>query len=159
VQLATAVRSPALEGDRSHSPNSSRLCGLPSSTQSGVCRRGKNVTGRCDEGARVEPSQRRAVVVFFVVAFAFLFVFFLVCLLSKEDIGSYQAIRRTRVGAVWMYSAHANMVRLVRLGNPLGDKGSQGRSETHSEMSAGVPTGGQSREQKQASPARVEKRI
>jgi hypothetical protein len=32
--------------------------------------------------------------IFFVVAFVFLFVFFLVGLLSKEDIGSYQPIRR-----------------------------------------------------------------
>jgi hypothetical protein len=50
------------------------------------------------------------IVVFFAVAFIFLFVFFLVWLLSKEDIGSYRPIRRVRVEAFWMYSAHAQMV-------------------------------------------------
>ena len=33
-------------------------------------------------------------VIFFAVALVFLFVFFLVWLLSKEDIGSYRPIRR-----------------------------------------------------------------
>jgi hypothetical protein len=48
-------------------------------------------------------------IVFFAVAvaFIFLFVFFLVWLLSKEDIGSYRPIRRVRVEAFWMYAAHA----------------------------------------------------
>jgi hypothetical protein len=34
------------------------------------------------------------IVIFFAAAFVFLFVFFLVWLLSKEDIGSYRPIRR-----------------------------------------------------------------
>jgi hypothetical protein len=46
------------------------------------------------------------------VAFVFLLVLFLVWLLSKDDIGR-QPIRRVRVGAFWMYSVHAQMVRLV----------------------------------------------
>src|SRR5713101_1340041 len=46
------------------------------------------------------------IVVFFAVAFVFLFLFFLVWLLSKQDVGSYRPIRRVRVGAFWMYSAH-----------------------------------------------------
>jgi hypothetical protein len=37
-----------------------------------------------------------------------------------------------------MYSAQAQMVRLVRLGNPLDDKGSQRRAKTHVEIPAGV---------------------
>jgi hypothetical protein len=47
------------------------------------------------------------IVIFFAVAVIFLFVFFLVWLLSKEDIGSYRPIRRVRVEAFWMYAAHA----------------------------------------------------
>jgi len=34
------------------------------------------------------------IVIFFAVAFVFLFVFFPVWLLSKDDIGSYRPIRR-----------------------------------------------------------------
>jgi hypothetical protein len=45
-------------------------------------------------------------VIFFIVV-VFVFLFFLVWLLSKEDIGSYRPIRRVRTGAFWMYSAHA----------------------------------------------------
>jgi len=41
-----------------------------------------------------ESSRFVIIVTFFAIAFVFLFVFFLVWLLSKEDIGSYQLIRR-----------------------------------------------------------------
>ncbi|HEV2730311.1 MAG TPA: hypothetical protein VGV15_09790, partial [Terriglobales bacterium] len=63
-------------------------------------------------------------VVFFLVviigisfAVAFVFLFFLVWLLSEEDIGSYRAIRRHWVEGSWTYSAHAQTVRRVLLGN------------------------------------------
>ncbi len=42
------------------------------------------------------------IVIFFAVAFVFLFVW----LLSKDDISRYRAIRSARVRAFWMYSAH-----------------------------------------------------
>jgi hypothetical protein len=56
------------------------------------------------------------IVIFFAVAFVFLFVFLLVWLLSKEGIGSCRLIRRAGIWAIWMYSAHTYMVRLVPLG-------------------------------------------
>jgi hypothetical protein len=43
------------------------------------------------------------IVIFFAVVFLFLVLFWL---LPKEDGGSYRPIRRGRVGAFWMYSAH-----------------------------------------------------
>jgi len=42
---------------------------------------------------------------FFVVVFVFLFV--LVWRFSNADLGGYRMTRRVRVGAFWMYSAHA----------------------------------------------------
>ena len=54
-------------------------------------------------------------VIFFAVAFVFLFVFFLVGLSSKEDIDSDRSISTLRAGFFWTYSAHAQMVRLTRL--------------------------------------------
>jgi hypothetical protein len=45
------------------------------------------------------------IVIFFAVVFLFLFLV-LFWLLPKEDGGSYRPIRRGRVGAFWMYSAH-----------------------------------------------------
>ena len=47
-------------------------------------------------------------VIFFAVAFVFLF--FLFGLLSKEDIGLRRAIRKVRVEALREYSAHVHMV-------------------------------------------------
>jgi len=46
------------------------------------------------------------IAIFFAVALVLLFVFFLVWLLSKEDIGNYRPIRRVCVGTCWMHSAH-----------------------------------------------------
>ena len=64
------------------------------------------------------------IVVFFAVAFIFLFVFFLVWLLSKEDIGSYRPIRRVRVEAFWMYSAHIRWYASHHFGNVAATVGS-----------------------------------
>jgi hypothetical protein len=54
-------------------------------------------------GQRGANSRRRLVilVIFFAVAFVFLFVLFLVWLLSKEDIGSCQATRTVCIEALW----------------------------------------------------------
>ena len=71
------------------------------------------------------------IVVFFAVAFIFLFVFFLVWLLSKEDIGSYRPIRRVRVGAFWMYSAHIRWYASHHFGNVAATVGSLTVSYTH----------------------------
>jgi hypothetical protein len=49
-------------------------------------------------------------VTFFAVAFVFLFVFFLVGLLSKEDIGLRRAIRKVRAEVLSEYSAHVHML-------------------------------------------------
>jgi len=53
------------------------------------------------------------IVTFFAVAFVFL-VFFLVGLLSKEDIGLRRAIRKVLVEALREYSAHVHMVLCAR---------------------------------------------
>ena len=45
-------------------------------------------------------------IIVIIFAVVFLFLFFLVGLFSQKDIGR-QPIRRARVGAFWMYSAHA----------------------------------------------------
>jgi hypothetical protein len=49
-------------------------------------------------------------VTFSVVAFVFFFVFFLVGLLSKEDITFRRASRKVRVEILREYSAHVHMV-------------------------------------------------
>ena len=46
------------------------------------------------------------IVIFFAVAFVLLFVLFLLWLLSKEDIGSYRAMRLFSVKVLWRCSAH-----------------------------------------------------
>lgn len=50
-------------------------------------------------------------------AFVFLFVIFVVGLLSKDDIGGDRAISTLRAGLFWKYSAHAQMVRPHALAN------------------------------------------
>src|SRR5438128_10029590 len=60
------------------------------------------------------------VVFFFFALFFFavsLFIFFFVRFFPNEDIGSYPAIRGFWVEVFWTCSAHAQMVRLLPLGN------------------------------------------
>jgi hypothetical protein len=49
-------------------------------------------------------------VIFFAVAFVFLFVLFLGWLFPKKDIASRRASRTVCVEALWAYSAHLQMV-------------------------------------------------
>lgn len=53
------------------------------------------------------------IIVIFFLGVVFLFVFFLVWLVAKEDISGNRRIRSERVVAVLMDCAHAQMVRLV----------------------------------------------
>jgi hypothetical protein len=55
------------------------------------------------------------IVIFFAVVF--LFLFFLGWLLSKEYTGGYRAIRRLRMGAFSMYSAHVQWYASYPLAN------------------------------------------
>jgi hypothetical protein len=54
------------------------------------------------------------IVIFFAVAFVFLFVFFLVPLLSEDNIGGYRAIRSLGRGILDVFCSYL-MVRLVAM--------------------------------------------